>query len=54
MFGIVLLGISIGYTLGFYAHKVFLNSYWFYFSVPIFIFASGFILYGSLYLKDDN
>ena len=48
-----LLGISLGYVLGFYTHKHAENNYWFYFSVPVFIFASFFIIYGTLFLKKD-
>jgi Na+-driven multidrug efflux pump len=52
--GMTLLGISLGYVLGFYTHKHAENNYWFYFSVPVFIFASFFIIYGTLFLKKDH
>jgi len=50
--GMTLLGISIGYVLGYYIHKHTFYNYWFYLSVPIFIVASILIIYGSLFIKD--
>ena len=47
-----LLGISIGYVLGYYIHKHTIYNYWFYLSVPMFIVASILIIYGSLFIKD--
>ena len=52
MIGIALLGMSTGYTLGFYVQKQSLNNYWFYLSVPIFILASFFVVFGALFIKD--
>ena len=52
--GMTFLGVSIGYVLGYYTHKHALNNYWFYLSVPMFIFASLLIIYGSLFLKDNK
>ena len=52
--GMTTLGISIGYVLGFYTGKHTLNNYWFYFSVPVFIIASFFIVYGALFIKDNK
>tara|TARA_B100000959_G_scaffold239951_1_gene260891 strand:+ start:136 stop:327 length:192 start_codon:yes stop_codon:yes gene_type:complete len=52
--GMTSLGVSIGYVLGYYTHKHALNNYWFYLSVPIFIFASLLIIYGSLFFKDNK
>ncbi len=52
MVGIALLGVSTGYTLGFYVQKQSLNNYWFYLSVPIFILASFFVVCGALFIKD--
>ena len=49
MIGIAMLGISTGYTLGFYVQKQSLNNYWFYFSVPVFILASFFVVFGTLF-----
>ena len=47
-----LLGLSLGYVLGFYIHKHSDNNYWFYLTVPLFIIASLLIIYGALFLKD--
>tara|TARA_Y100001934_G_C11762925_1_gene500082 strand:- start:257 stop:445 length:189 start_codon:yes stop_codon:yes gene_type:complete len=52
MVGIAMLGVSTGYTLGFYVQKQGLNNYWFYLSVPIFILASFFVVFGTLFIKD--
>ena len=52
--GMTTLGISIGYVVGFYIGKHALNNYWFYCSVPIFIVASFFIVYGALFIKDTK
>jgi len=53
LIGIALLGVSTGYTLGFYMQKQGLNNYWFYLSVPIFISASFLVVYGTLFVKDE-
>jgi len=52
--GMTILGVSIGFVIGYYTHKHALNNYWFYSSVPMFIFASFLIIYGSLFLKDNK
>ena len=54
LIGMSLLGLSLGYVLGFYIHKHGSNNYWFYLSVPLFIVASLMIIYGALFLKDDK
>tara|TARA_B110000116_G_scaffold243025_1_gene232566 strand:- start:658 stop:846 length:189 start_codon:yes stop_codon:yes gene_type:complete len=53
LIGMALLGVSTGYTLGFYMQKKMLNNYWFYLSVPIFILASSLVVYGTLFVKDE-
>ena len=52
--GMAMLGISIGYVLGFYINKHAMNDYWFYLSVPIFLIASFLIVYGALFIKDNK
>ena len=52
--GMAMLGISIGYVLGFYINKHSMNDYLFYLSVPIFIIASFLIVYGALFIKDNQ
>ena len=52
--GMTALGISIGYVFGFYIGKHTANNYWFYSSVPIFIVASFFIVYGALFIRNNN
>tara|TARA_Y100001970_G_scaffold293664_1_gene442116 strand:+ start:12814 stop:12975 length:162 start_codon:yes stop_codon:yes gene_type:complete len=47
-----LMGLSLGYVLGFYIHKHNSNNYWFYMTVPLFVIASLLIIYGALFLKD--
>jgi len=54
LIGMSLLGLSVGYVLGFYIHKHSYNNYWFYLSVPIFVIASLLIIYGALFLKGYN
>jgi len=52
--GMTGLGISIGYVIGFYTGKHAINNYWFYLSVPIFIVASFFVVYGALFIKGSK
>ena len=49
-----LLGLSLGYVLGFYIQKHSSNNFWFYLSVPLFVIASLLIIYGALFLKDNK
>ena len=52
LIGMSLMGLSLGYVLGFYIHKHNSNNYWFYMTVPLFGIASLLIIYGALFLKD--
>ena len=54
LIGMSLLGLSLGYVLGFYIHKHSDNNYWFYLTVPLFIIASLLIIYGALFLKNHK
>ena len=54
LIGMSLLGLSLGYVLGFYIQKHSSNNFWFYLSVPLFVIASLLIIYGALFLKDDK
>ena len=54
LIGMSLLGLSLGYVLGFYIQKNSSNNFWFYLSVPLFIIASLLIIYGALFLKDNK
>ena len=46
--GIALIGVSIGYVLGFYTHKYLLNNYLFYFPVLIMGTGCALIIYATL------
>ena len=54
LIGMSLLGLSLGYVIGFYTHKHADNNYWFYSTVPLFVVASLLIIYGALFLKEDK
>ncbi len=54
LIGMTLLGLSLGYVLGFYIQKHSYNNYWLYLTVPLFIIASLLIIYGALFLKDHK
>ena len=54
LIGMSLLGLSLGYVLGFYIHKHSDNNYWFYLTVPLFVIASLLIIYVALFLKDHE
>ena len=54
LIGMTLLGLSLGYVLGFYIQKHSHNNYWLYLTVPLFIIASLLIIYGALFLKDHK
>ena len=51
MIGISLIGVSIGYVIGYYIQKFILNEYLFY--LPVFIMAVGCVLvvYATLFIK---
>ena len=54
LIGMSLLGLSLGYVLGFYIQKHSSNNFLFYLSVPLFVIASLLIIYGALFLKDNK
>tara|TARA_B100001778_G_C18430906_1_gene557788 strand:- start:8 stop:211 length:204 start_codon:yes stop_codon:yes gene_type:complete len=49
LIGVGLLGVSAGYVLGFYLHRIVNENYWFYLSVPIMAISSFMIMYGALF-----
>ena len=51
LFGIALIGVSVGYVLGFYTQKYFLNNYFFY--LPVLIMGGGcsIVIYATLILN---
>jgi len=51
LFGVNLVGISIGSVIGYYFNERFNDYYWLYLSVPILTFGSLLVLYGSIYKK---
>ena len=50
-YGLVFLGLSIGYLLGFYIHRYTMNSDFFYLSVIFMAIGSFMIIYGTLFKK---
>ena len=51
LFGVNLVGISIGSVVGYYFNERFNDYYWLYLSVPILTIGSLLMLYGALYKK---
>ena len=51
LFGVNLVGISIGSVIGYYFNERFNDYYWLYLSVPILTLGSLLVLYGSIYKK---
>ena len=51
LFGVNLVGISIGSVVGYYFNERFNDYYWLYLSVPILTIGSLLTLYGALYKK---
>lgn len=47
--GIGLIGISVGYVLGFYLKTVLESNHWAYIGSPILGIGSGLVLYGALF-----
>ena len=54
LIGIGLLGVSAGYVIGFYLHRIVNEGYWFYFSVPLMAVSSFMIMYGALFSKNEK
>jgi hypothetical protein len=52
--GIGLLGVSAGYVVGFYLHRIVTENYWFYFSVPLMAVSSFMIMYGALFSNNEK
>ena len=50
-YGLVFIGLSIGYLLGFYIYKYTMNSNYFYLSVLFMAIGSFMIIYGTLFKK---
>ena len=49
LLGMTLIGLAIGFLVGYYFPNVFPNSYWMYLSAPILGIGSGFVMYGALF-----
>ena len=52
--GLVFIGISIGYVLGFYISKYTLNNYFFYLSVLFMGIGCFIVIYGSMFVKKEK
>ena len=51
MIGMSLIGLSIGYILGYYVHREVNIDYWVYVSAPVLGFGSALIIYGALFKR---
>jgi len=49
--GMCLIGVSIGYVLGFYLRDILESNYWAYLGAPLLGIGSGFVLFGALFNK---
>ncbi|MAR30478.1 MAG: hypothetical protein CMG24_06095 [Candidatus Marinimicrobia bacterium] len=47
--GMTLIGLGIGFLVGFYIPNILSNIYWVYLSAPILGLGSGFVMYGALF-----
>ncbi len=54
LIGMNLVGVSIGFIIGYYFHLDFDNRYWMYLSSPIMGLGSGLVIYGALYKRNTN
>ena len=54
LYGLFLIGVSVGYVLGFYVHKYLNYNYLFYVSAIIMGIGSYLLIYGSLFVKDSK
>lgn len=49
--GMCLIGMSLGYVLGFYLRNVFESNYWAYLGAPLLGIGSGLVLFAALFNK---
>jgi len=54
LFGMCLIGFSIGFILGFYIHDQFQTYFYMYAAAPCLGLGSGLIIYGTLYGRNVN
>lgn len=54
LMGMSLIGLSIGYILGYYIHDQFQTLFWAYLSAPCLGIGSGFVLYGTLFGRNSE
>ena len=52
--GMCIVGISLGYVLGFYLRNVCDSNYWAYLAAPLLGFGSGLIMFGVLFNKNTE
>ena len=51
--GITLIGLAIGFLVGYYFHMDIPGQYWMYISAPILGVGSGLVMYGALFEERD-
>ena len=49
LLGMTLIGLAIGFLVGYYIPTIMLNGYWMYLSAPILALGSGLVMYGALF-----
>ena len=49
--GMCLIGMSLGYVLGFYLRNIFDSNYWAYLGAPLLGIGSGVVMFGALFNK---
>ncbi|MBC8479375.1 MAG: hypothetical protein H8D46_02825 [FCB group bacterium] len=54
MLGMCMVGLSMGYVLGYFAHSVYLNNFWAYLAAPILGIGGGLLIYGTLYNQTSD
>ena len=52
--GLVFIGISVGYVLGFYISKYTINNYFFYLSVLFMAIGCSIVIYGTLFSRKEE
>ena len=52
--GMFIIGISVGFVLGYYIQEESQSSIWMYLSAPLLGIGSGLVIYGTLFGRDVN
>ena len=52
--GMFIIGIAVGFLIGYYIHEQSHSNFWMYVSAPCLGLGSGLVMYGTLYGRDIN